>query len=239
MKHINVLTVLLIAFATITTLNAETKRYEVKSGVIEYTITHTGNVMGVKVNGKGTAKTVFKEWGNVELHSEDIESNTMGIKEREQEMSKIDNGKLFVVDFDEKVIYAYTPETMKNSEYEDFAKTGKEMVEAMGGEKIGEEKFMGYSCEVWQMMHIKLWLYKGIMLKSEAEMMGIKHTTTATKVNLDISISEDDLKLPNFPIKSVSESMKYEGDENDEDVPQLTPEQMQQMEEMMKNFSTR
>ena len=98
---------------------------------------------------------------------------------------------------------------------------------------------MGYTCEIWQMMHIKLWLYKGIMLKSEAEMMGIKHTTTATKVNLDISISEDDLKLPNFPIKSVSESMKYEGDENDEDVPQLTPEQMQQMEEMMKNFSTR
>ena len=145
-------------------------------------------------------------------------------------------GKLFVVDFDDKVIYEYTPETMKNSEYEDFAKTGKEMVEAMGGKKIGEEKFMGYTCEIWQMMHIKLWLYKGIMLKSEAEMMGIKHTT---KVDLDISISADDLKLPNFPIKSAAESIMYEGNEEEDDVPQLTPEQMQQMEEMMKNFSTR
>ncbi|MDM5272505.1 hypothetical protein PGH07_09970 [Sulfurovum sp. zt1-1] len=239
MKHFKLWAVLLITIASITTLSAETKRYEIKSGVIEYTITHSGNVMGMNINGKGIAKTVFKEWGNIELHSEEVESNTMGMKKREQQLTKVDNGKFFVVDFEERVIYEYTPETLKNSEYQNFAKTGNEMLESMNGKKIGEENFMGYPCEVWQMMQVKLWLYKGIMLKSEADMMGIKHTTTATKINLDVSISKDDLKLPNFPIKSASGLMMYNGDENENEVPQLTPEQIEQMQEMMKNFSTK
>jgi len=108
MRHFNVCTALLIAFATITTLHAQTKRYEVKSGIIEYTITHSGKVIGVDVNGKGMAKTLFKAWGNVELYSKEGETTTMGRTKQEREMTKVDHGKLFVVDFDQKVIDAYT-----------------------------------------------------------------------------------------------------------------------------------
>ncbi|MFT7880157.1 MAG: hypothetical protein ABXS91_07170 [Sulfurimonas sp.] len=244
MKSFKLWTLLLIAFTTITALSAETKRYEVKSGVIEYTITHNGNVMGMKVHGKGHGKTVFKSWGEVEVHSEELESNTMGMKEREQQMTKVDHGKVFVVDFDQKVIYVYTPETLKHSEYRDFAKTGKEMLESMGGKKIGEERFMGYPCEIWQMMHVKLWLHKGIMLKSEAEMMGIKHTTTATRIDLGASVSEDELKLPDYPVKTMDQMMQQKmqnpGNNAPAQMPQMTPEQMQQMQqmqEMMKSFS--
>lgn len=237
MKHFKLWITLFITFAMVTTLSAETKRYEVKSGIIEYTITHSGNMMGMAINGKGTAKTVFKEWGNVELHSEESQSTTMGMKEREQEMTKIDNGEVFIVDFNENVIYKYTPELLANSENKDIIKTGKEMLTGMGGKKIGEEKFMGYHCEIWQMMHVKLWLHKGLMLKSEADMMGMKHSTVATKIDLDASVSDNDLKLPNLPIRSASEMMMYEDGGNQEPMPQLTPEQMQQMQEMMKNFS--
>jgi len=229
---------LLIAFALLTTLNAGVKRYEVKSGIIEYTITHSGNMMGMSMNGKGTAKTSFKEWGNIELHTEKSESVTMGMKEREQVMTKIDNGKVFVVDFNKKVIYEYTPELLANSEHKDLVKTGKKMLTAMGGKKIGQEEFMGYECEVWSMMHVKIWLHKGIMLKSEADMMGIKHTTVASKVNLDVPVSDKDLTLPDFPIKSADEMMIPDNDLQDS-MPQLTPEQMQQMQEMMKSFTAR
>lgn len=232
MKHIKILGALLTTLAMMSTLNAQPHRYEVKSGAIEYTIAQSGNMMGVIVNGKGTAKTTFKAWGNTELHTEKSETTTMGQKEHHEVMTKVDNGKLFVVDFDEKVIYEYTPEMLTNSEYQGFAKTGKEMIESMGGKKIGEEKVLGYPCEVWQMMSVKLWLHKGVMLKSETEIMGIKHTTTAKKIDLDISVDDDDLKLPDLPIKSASEH------KGEEETPQLTPEQMQQMEEIMKNFST-
>lgn len=233
MKPIKILNALLITLAMISTLGAEEKRYEVKSGMIEYTITQSGNMMGVNIDGRGTAKTLFNAWGSVELHTEESKTTTMGRTEQERQMTKVDHGKLFVVDFEEKVIYEYTPEMLKHSEYQEFAKTGKEMIASMGGKKIGEEKVMGYPCEVWEMMAVKLWLYKGIMLKSEAEIMGIRHTTTATKIDLGISLSEDDLKLPDFPVKSASEAMMNEGEEGEE----LTPEQMQQMQELMKSFS--
>ena len=234
MKHFKILMAMLISFAAVTTLNAETKRYEVKSGIIEYAITESGNMMGITTETKGTAKTVFKDWGNVELQSEESTTTTMGQKEHEKESTKIDNGKVFVVNFDQTVIYEYTPALLAQSEHKDLVKTGKEMLASVGAKKIGEENFMGYTCEIWQVMHAKLWIYKGIMLKTVSEIMGMKHTTVATKIALDESISEDDLKLPNFPIKKATAQMLHENE--DEDVPQITPEQMEQMKKMMNNY---
>ena len=232
MKHIKLLAVLLIGFG-LTTLSAETKRYEVKSGIIEYTITLSGNMMGMKMQGSGTAKTAFKEWGNVELHSEESQTNTMGMKEHDKQMTKIENGMVYNVDFDQKVIYQLSMDALANSEDKDLVSTGKEMLVSMGGKKIGEEKFMGYDCEVWEMMKVKIWLHKGVMLKSEADMMGIKNTMVATKIELDISVPDDAFKLPSYPIQ------KGKKQEQMNEVPQMTPEQMQQMQEMMKNFTQR
>jgi len=230
-------TILLITFSVMTSLSAEAKRYGVKSGTIEYSITQSGNMMGMGMRGKGTGKTVFKEWGNVEVHTEKTETVTMGMKERDHVMTKIKDGKVFVVDFDAKVIYEYTPATLSSSEYKDLMQTGKKMLESMGGKKVGEEKFKGYTCEVWQLMHVKVWLHQGIMLKSEADMMGIKHTTMATKIDLGSSVSDDDLKLPDFPLKQPS--MNAHGGGLDGGMPQMTPEQMEQMQEMMKSFGAR
>jgi hypothetical protein len=237
---LKLLTTLLITFTVITTLNAQTKRYEVKSGVIEYDIIHSGNMMNMKIDGKGTAKTVFKKWGTIELHTEESERTTMGMKEREKEMTKIEDGKVYSVDFNDKVIYEFTPHMLANSEHKDLIKTGKEMLAKMGGKKIGEEKFMGYTCEVWQMMHVKVWLHKGIMLKTQANIMGINYTTTATKIDLDASVSSSDLLLPNYPIKKANLKMKPSNNPKENGtIPKMTPEQMQQMQELMKNFSTK
>ena len=101
----------------------------------------------------------------------------------------------------------------------------------MGGKKIGNETIQGYDCEVWEMPQVKLWLYKGIALKSQANVMGITNTMEATSIQLDVSVSNEDLKLPAFPIKSVQET------DIPSQMPQMTPEQMQQMQEMMKNFT--
>jgi hypothetical protein len=229
-------TILIIGIAVISGLHAEEKRYGVKSGVIEYSITQTGNMMGMAMNGKGTGKTVFKEWGSVEVHTEKTESVTMGMKESDHIMTKILDGKVYVVDFDSRSIYEYTPDALAKSEYKDLVNTGKKMLESMGGKKVGDEKFKGYPCEVWSLMHVKVWLHKGVMLKSEADMMGIKHTMVATKIDLEASVSDDEFKLPDFPIKKASTIMTPQGSGMDGGMPQMTPEQMQQMQEMMKNF---
>ena len=232
MKHIKFLAVLL-TIVGLTTLSAETKRYEVKSGIVEYTINHSGAMMGMKMQGSGTAKTAFKEWGNVELHSEESETVTMGMKEQDKQMTKIDNGMVYTVDFDQKVIYELRIDALSNPEDKDLISTGKEALISMGGKKIGDEKFMGYACEVWEMMKVKIWIHKGVMLKSEVDMMGIKVSTVATKVEFDISVPDDALKLLDYPIQKGKKQQQMN------EMPQMTPEQMQQMQDMMKNFSQR
>ncbi len=63
--------------------------------------------------------------------------------------------------------------------------------------------------------------------------MGITHTTEAKNIQFNISVSDEDFKLPNFPIKS----MKDNNGNTPSQMPQMTPEQMQQMQEMMKSFT--
>lgn len=234
--------ILWIVFAAITTMSAETKRYEIKSGIIEYAISGSMNMMGVSSRTTGTGKTIFKDWGKVELQHEEETTTVMGREDRTQELTKIDNGTFYAVDFDDKVIITFSPEMLKNSEYNGIQK-GKEMMKQMGGKKIGEEKVLGYNCEVWEFMQSKIWLHKGILLKQESNIMGTKHTTEATRVKFNVSISDEELKLPDFPLKTMDqmmqEKMQRPGNDGSGQMPQMTPEQMQQMQEMMKNFSAK
>jgi len=106
------------------------------------------------------------------------------------------------------------------------------MMLSMGGRKTSEENILGYLCEVWETDHIKLWLHKGVMLKSLVMVMGNAHTTEATNIQFNISVSDEALQLPDFPIKVIQNN----GDTPSQ-MPQMTPEQILQMQEMMKNFS--
>jgi len=242
MRHIKILTALFVLSVAVSGLCAQTKRYEVKSGIIEYDISGAGEMMGIKTETKGTAKNMFKDWGNVELYDETKRSIVMGMEDHQREMTKFDGKNVYVVDFDKKVIVKYTPEMLLDSEYKDLAKSGKDMMISMGGKKVSEDEILGYACEVWEMLHMKIWMHKGILLKSEANLMGIKHTTKATSVKLNVPVSDEKLKLPDFPIKSMKEMMREgmnpNGDMKDtpSQMPQMTPEQMQQMREMMKSF---
>jgi hypothetical protein len=231
MKQIKILGVLSALILTFSTLHAETKRYDVKSGVIEYKTTGSGDMMGIKTEMSGTNKVMFKEWGKTELHQSTTKSVVMGREENTQDTTKIENGKVYVVDYVQKIIIEYDASKLMHSQYKDLAKSSKELLTDMGGKKVGEESILGYECEVWKTPMIKLWVYKGLALKSEATVMGITNTMEATNVQLDVSVSDEDLKLPDFPLKTMQEA------HTPSEMPQMTPEQMQQMQEMMKSFT--
>lgn len=237
MKQLKWIAALFIAFTSVYALETQSKRYEVKSGIIEYAISGGGEMMGITTQTTGTSKTVFKEWGAVEVQSGSSQTITMEQKEQDQEFTKLENGNVFVADFNRKIVYKYTPELLANSEYRDLAQNAKEIMESMGGKQVGEEDFMGYSCEVWEIMQVKLWLHKGILLKSVSNMMGIQHTLEATKIELDIDIADSQFDLPNYQIKEADiESMMSEGEEDDS--PELTPEQMEQMKQIANQDDT-
>ena len=168
--------------------------------------------MGFKTEGEGTVKLVFDDYGNLEIKDQQVSVRTygsvMGQKtdetEKTRDLIKYDNGVIYSVDFDEKVIYKSTnlSEQVKKILGADPGKTAKEYAESLGGKQIGEELFEGYKCEIWEMMGTKSWLYKGVPLKVEAEMMGIKVTQIATSIDFG-SVSLKEFELPDFTIKEM------------------------------------
>ncbi|UPT78276.1 DUF4412 domain-containing protein [Sulfurovum sp. XGS-02] len=230
MKQIKIWGILCVLMLATNILGAETKRYEIQSAIIEYATGSSGNMMGIQTQTEGKSKIVFKEWGKVELREERTRSVIMGKEAHTRQTTKIDHDRVYIVDYEQKIIHQYNPMALNHSQYKNIAKNAQEMIRSMGGAKTGEETVLGYDCEIWETQQIKLWLYKGIMLKSVTTMMGLTQTTEAMTIQMNIPVSDEDLKLPDFPIK-----IMQQGDPTQ--MPQLTPEQMQQMQEMMKNFT--
>ena len=186
------------------------KRYNVKSGIVHYTTKISGKVMGSDISGSGTRSTYFKDWGALELTEEKstqtTKINILGIKKTETSnthtIAKLDNGESYHVDFDKKQILLLRDPLMDMHKMgdRDVAKTGKAMLEAMGGKLIGNDSYLGYDCEIWEIMGGKQWLYKGIMLKLEITVMGITTITEASSAKFNVSVANKHFKLPNFPI---------------------------------------
>ena len=245
MKKSKVFAVLLLLTVSITSLLADGKRYHVKSGIIEYKIDGGGSFLGMGSKTTGTQKTIFKDWGNVELIEEKSSSTTMGKTDTIHTMTKIDHGKVFTVDFKRKIIIQQDPAILKQMQNKDMSKMGKDMMQSMGGKKIGDEKFLGYNCEIWELMGSKTWLYKGVPLKTESNIMGMKHNITATKAKFGVSLSNSDFKLPNFPVKTMDQLIQSEMNNNaktdtnshkstKEETP--IPQDMEQIKGLMKNL---
>ncbi len=217
------------------------KRYDVKSGIIHYTATTSGKVMGSVITGSGTESLYFKDWGAIELLEEQstqtTETNIFGRKNTEttntHTMSKLDNGESYHVDFDKKQIFLRRDMAMDMTKVfhpnADAGDVGKNTLEGMGGKKIGEENFLGYNCEIWDIMGAKQWMYKGAVLKIEMIVMGITTIKEATSAKFNVSVSDKYFKLPNFPIQK--EEGYRDNEEFEEDIEDMNAK-MDKLEKM-------
>ena len=213
------------------------KRYLVKSGIITYKTSVSGKIMGSTISGSGTKNIYFKDWGAMELNKEDnkkvTKMNILGQKKADvvekHTINKLDNGKSYSVDTKNKVIYLRRDpamEMMKTFNDGDVVDPGKKMLESMGGKIIGEEKVLGYTCELWKIPGGKEWAYKGIALRLEMTVMGVKSTMEATSAKFNIAVPDKYFELPDYPIK------KEEGYQNDKEYTQDKAEMKKQAAKM-------
>ncbi|WP_415408119.1 hypothetical protein ACLHDG_06135 [Sulfurovum sp. CS9] len=184
------------------------KLYDIKSGKVEYEITGSGEIMGQKMKTIGKKRVIFDNYGAKNLTEENkIDKQTiMGQTKntKTHTMTYMKEGAIYHVDFKSKRIMR-----MKNMAAsmgalmgggKNMKQSGEEMMKKMGGKKTGTDNVLGYTCDVWEMMGTKQCMYKGIPLRVETDVMGIKNTEIATKAQFDLSLSSDDFKLPDFPI---------------------------------------
>jgi hypothetical protein len=139
-------------------------------------------------------------------------------------LNKLDNGESYSVDFDKKQISVGRDMAMDMTKAfqpdADAGEVGESMLESMGGEKIGSEKYLGYNCDVWELSGGKQWIYKGVMLKVEMTMLGITTITQAKTADFNGSVPDKYFKLPDFPIQKLESFMddeEYEEDMEDMD----------------------
>jgi len=87
---------------------------------------------------------------------------------------------------------------VENSESSDLEEIGMEMFKQMGGEKVGKEDIIGKPCEIWELkqMGTKVWIWNGIPLRTETDMMGIKLIKVATNIKANVSIPPDKIEIP-------------------------------------------
>ena len=78
----------------------------------------------------------------------------------------------------------------------------------MGGKKIGTEKFLGKQTDIWEIkqMGTKSWVWKGVTLKTESNMMGMKINIVATKISENFDKSK--LEKPNIDYRDMGDLMK-------------------------------
>jgi len=196
------------------------KKYDVKSGKIEYELKGSGNVMGiVKTQSIGKKRVIFDAYGAKELEETvEVETQTtMGETKTNKKhiLNYMNRATIYKVDFTKKRI-----NRMKNTGAamaaafgggKNLKETGESMMKKMGGKKIGTENILGYTCEVWDLMGVKQCMYKGLALKIETNIMGMKNTEVATKAEFDMALSEKSFKLPDFPVYAFDIDKMMEG----------------------------
>lgn len=185
------------------------QKYDVKSGKISYELKGSGNVMGmVKIDSVGKKRVIFDNYGANELVEQVEMENTTTMGETKTKkthtLDYMKNAVIYKVDFEKKII-----KRMKNtgaamaaafSGGKSLKDSAEVMMKKMGGKKIGTEKILGYTCEVWDLMGTKQCMYKGVPLKIETNIMGMKKIELATKAEFDITLTQKNFNLPDFPV---------------------------------------
>jgi hypothetical protein len=184
------------------------KLYGVESGRIEYTISGNGDMMGIKSRVSGKKKLLFKEYGAKSMtEKEQTQETVMGGKstvEKTHELTYLDGVMLYNADLKKKRIVRMQNPAIAMMGALGGGKSpmemGETMLKKMGGKKVGTDKVLGYTCDVWEAMGTRQCIYKGIPLKVVSDVMGIKNTEIATKAVFGTALPDEDFKLPDFPV---------------------------------------
>jgi hypothetical protein len=171
------------------------RRYKIRSGIVEYKLS------GMQT---GTETLYFDRWGMREAKYTQTEIKAGSISVKQNRLGLLDGEWPYAVDLDQKTGTKIATPMMKElagaakREGKDATDLGEEMLARMGGRKIGMETLLGKTCDVWEIksLNAKSWVWQGLTLKTEVNMMGKTTTTEAVRLQDNVSVPEEKLTLP-------------------------------------------
>jgi len=197
MKQLLILTLGLL-FAFQTQAQQAQKRYAVESGKIEYK--YTGNTTGTKT-------VYFDDYG--EKYYEQLKTVSVtkmfGVVDRTEtnKITIINKSHFWTIDKknDNNMEGELPYYNSSRAVYGDMTEAEQKrladnLLASFGGKREGTEKILGYTCEKISVMGSFSWIYKGITLKSETNVMGVEVNETAISFEKNISIPASKFKAP-------------------------------------------
>lgn len=182
----------LLMIASITAQENKVKTYQIKSGYIKYKPIGKG--------AEGTHEIWWDDYGKFVRDEINVIRTTkiLGQKDVSKEHSvTITKGKhIWRADLDKNTgtqsvnpMYDMVQNNMGQMSENEQEQAANDLLKSLGGEKSGKESFMGYECEITKMWGSKVWMYKGIALKSESKMMGVHSGEEAVEFKPNIKVS--------------------------------------------------
>lgn len=192
------LIIIALALFSISVQAQEAKRYAIKSGYLK---------LELGGNTEGTREIWWDNYGDKSRTLEKSTTTTkmFGIKSTdEKHMLTITNKeKIWVIDYvNDEATATIAPyyqqgkdfaNSMTEEEREEF---GKNALTQMGGRIEGKESINGYECDIVKMMGVRTWVHKGIALKTEGKLMGIKTLETLADFKPNAKVSAADFERP-------------------------------------------
>lgn len=190
--------VILFILAFSLSLGAEEKadRVAVKSGHITYEL--TGSTKGTKTiwwdNYGDKSYEEIKSTSEIKMfgmvNKEEVHTVTIMIGDKFWSANLLDHtgqkGTMPYYDAAQEIA-----EDMSDAEAKQLE---QQLMDALGGEKLGPEIFLNRTCEVMKIMGAKAWVYKGMLLRTEAKIMGIEANEIATVFKENISVPASKFK---------------------------------------------
>ena len=171
---------------------APVKKYGFKSAIAKF---------ATEVMGQAVESTIYiDEYGAKECQKAKVEVPGMGTMESGV-ISK--EGKTWNVNYTMKQVQevAINPGDQPN-----FLDLNEETRKMFKIEEVGQEKVLDYDCTVYTLVttsgeisaNAKLWVYKGLPMKTETEAMGMKVTNVVTEFKEDAMVLPQVFDVPKF-----------------------------------------
>jgi len=201
-------------------LTLKERKYGLKSAIVEY---------DVSGSQEGTRRLYFDNWG---LRQAEYSNTTITIGQfsKTANLVNINDGEWqYIVNLDTK------SGTKSESQLEElktqlegeqyFNELGEQVILKMGGQKVGEEEYMGKECDIYEFRNIgmRAWYWKWILLKSEMHSGQINITVTARNVQENLRIPEEkfrvpeDISLNQVDLHDIEGQMRREQEERDKE----------------------
>ena len=179
------------------------KSFDIASAIVNYEINGSSQLStesNVTISGRSTL--LFTDWGARKLYKEKYTEMTTGPMKSTKiyrTLYREEFGEVFRVDFEKNRI-----EKGENALLKKAITTGENLyqkrIEEMkaNGKPAGSSTVLGFHCDEWIYKGTKRCFYKGVPLKEELTISGVKVVKRAISAQFDLNISDDAFAFPDF-----------------------------------------